>query len=143
MTDDTEILTGGCLCGAVRYRAEGPPKRISNCHCRTCQRANGAAYATGVAFDPARFAFTRGEPRVYVSSEVAERLFCGDCGTSLAFRYKDGEAISVWAPTFDEPGALAPMRDIWLSSRLSWAPIDESLPGFPEGASRTSGSDAG
>jgi hypothetical protein len=137
MNDNASVLTGGCLCGAVRYRAEGPPKRVSNCHCRACQRSNAAAFVTGVAFDPKRVAFTKGEPKAYASSEAAKRLFCGDCGTSLAFRYNDGEAISIWAPTLDDPEAVAPIRNIWLSSRLSWVPIDETLPGFPKGAART------
>lgn len=137
MGDENAVYQGGCLCGRVRYEVEGPPKRVSHCHCTTCRRANAAAFATGAAFDPAKFRFTKGEPKIYASSDVAERSFCPDCGSQLVFRYRDGEAISVWLATFDDPEALAPMRHIWTSSRLGWIHLDDGLPTFPkEGATR-------
>ena len=92
MGEEARKLTGGCLCGAIRYRAEGPPKRVSNCHCSMCRRANGAAFATAAAFDPAKLTFTKGAPTAYASSAKLERLFCPACGSSVGFRYRDREA---------------------------------------------------
>jgi len=42
----SDIQEGGCLCGRVRFRADGPPNNVTNCHCRTCQQQGGAAYVT-------------------------------------------------------------------------------------------------
>ncbi len=141
MSEDPVVHTGGCLCGAVRYRAEGAPKRVSNCHCRTCQKANGAAFVTAAAFAPENFAFTKGAPKTYASSAQASRSFCPECGTRLAFHYGDGEAVSVWVTTLDDPEAFAPQRHIWVSSKLSWVRVDDGLPAFPQGGSRQTISD--
>ena len=79
-------LEGGCLCGAVRYRIGAEPDHAGYCHCRMCQRAAGAPVVAWLTVARAAFAWTRGEPAVYRSSAKAERLFCGACGTQLAFR---------------------------------------------------------
>ena len=134
MTEE-RVTTGGCLCGAIRYRITGEPKRVSNCNCRNCQKANAAVYVTGAAFDPAHLTFTGGEPAYYRSSAWAQRSFCPSCGGQIAFHYDDGEAISVWVPTMDDPNALPPMRTIWTEHRIGWVPFDTHLPEFPcEGA---------
>lgn len=86
------LHTGGCQCGAVRYALHSEPTDPHVCHCRMCQKAFGNAFAplAGVALSD--FAWVRGEPGIYRSSEVVERGFCRDCGTPLSFRYidKDG-----------------------------------------------------
>ena len=136
MSGDKKELTGGCLCGAIRYRVEGSPKRVSNCYCGMCQRANGAAFATGAAFEPDKLMITKGEPKAYASSEEFTRLFCPDCGSPIGYRYTDGEAAGIWVPTLDEPEALPPIRHIWTSSKLSWVHTDDGLPTFAEGVPR-------
>ncbi|MEE8274940.1 MAG: GFA family protein [Alphaproteobacteria bacterium] len=75
MADKTMPITGGCLCGAIRYEATETPHDAGYCHCRTCQKAYGNVFTVGAAFPKDRFRFTRGEPRLYRSSEIAERGF--------------------------------------------------------------------
>ena len=66
--------TGGCLCGAVRYRATAAPLRAVSCHCAMCRRASGAAFLTFVHFPKEAFAWTEGAPTRYRSSANAERV---------------------------------------------------------------------
>ena len=72
---------GGCLCGAVRFRAAGPASNATLCHCTSCRRAAGAPVVAWLTFAAPRFAFTRGDPVRYRSSPLVVRSFCGRCGT--------------------------------------------------------------
>ncbi len=136
MSEEGNVFTGGCLCGAIRYRAEGPPKRVTICHCSMCRRASGGAFLTGAAFDPAKLVYTKGAPKSYASSAQLTRTFCPECGTPLGYWYADGEAAGVWTGTLDDPEALPPMRHIWTSSQLSWLHLEDDLPRFAQGAAR-------
>jgi hypothetical protein len=81
------VHSGGCQCGAVRYALFAHPERTHICHCRMCQKAVGGPFA---AFAPVRladFAWTRGTPAAFLSSSMAARDYCKDCGTPLTFRY--------------------------------------------------------
>jgi len=101
-------LTGGCLCGAVRYEATGPFRGVVVCHCGQCRKWHGAAPGY-TAVDKPRFALTSGEDslRWYRSSPSATRGFCAACGSSL-FWQGDGRAhISIAAGTLDGPTGLA------------------------------------
>ena len=80
-------IVGGCLCGAIRYESSEPPAMSGACHCHMCQKWSGAVAVMTVVFDTATFQFTKGKPRVYMASELLERHFCGDCGSSLMHRY--------------------------------------------------------
>ena len=101
-------LTGGCQCGAVRYRLEAEPTGANVCHCRMCQKASGGPFMAfaGVRFD--ELVWTRGAPRVFASSALAERGFCADCGTPLTYRLLDRDRISVTIGSLDRPSAVAP-----------------------------------
>lgn len=101
------VYTGGCQCGAVRFRAEGVLKDSSICHCRMCQKAFGAYYAPLVSVRGADFEWTRGEPKRFQSSNHVKRGFCSDCGTPLTYEAPDG--IAVAAGAFDDPSALPPV----------------------------------
>ena len=91
-------ITGGCQCGAVRYRADrlGRP---SICHCRMCQKAFGAFY--GPLVHAHALTWTRGEPKWFRSSNKVRRGFCADCGTPLTFDY--GGPIEVSIGSLDDP----------------------------------------
>ncbi len=88
IAEGTLPITGGCLWGAVRYEASEPPGTDGTiCHCRICQKAYGNGFAVAADFPSKAFCFTRGEPRMYKSSNVGERSFCTDCGSPLIMRY--------------------------------------------------------
>ncbi|MDX6751745.1 GFA family protein [Geminicoccaceae bacterium 1502E] len=123
-------LTGGCLCGAVRYRTAARPLHTSFCHCRMCQQATGGPFAVWCAFPAEGVAWIRGSPRLFRSSALAERGFCADCGTPLLFRYvEQPERLSLAAGSLDDPGQVTPERHWGIESRLPWPALDDGLPG--------------
>ena len=104
------VLTGGCQCGAIRFALSAPPTKVSICHCRMCQKASGAPFASLAEIEKSDFAWTRGEPAAFRSSSIAERDFCRDCGTPLSFRRIDGPRIEIMTGAFDRPDRLVPIR---------------------------------
>ncbi len=106
-------LTGGCQCGAVRFRVERLG-RGSICHCRMCQKQFGAFYGPLITSFGA--VWTRGEPKWFRSSSKAERGFCGDCGTPLA--YQTGGEIELAIGAFDNPVLAAPSVQVNPDARL-------------------------
>lgn len=94
-------LSGGCQCGAVRFRAT-PSAAGSICHCRMCQKAFGSFFAPLV--DCGEVDWTRGSPKIFASSSVADRGFCADCGTPLSYETKFGISLAIGA--FDDPDAV-------------------------------------
>ena len=122
-------VTGGCLCGAIRYESTAPPKMVGFCHCRMCQQACGNLFIVFADFPGSTFRYTCGEPTYYRSSDLATRGFCGRCGTPIVFRY-DGEidpAIMLgsldhpedWPPTWEHSG---------IESKVPWYEIHDDLP---------------
>ncbi|MEM7412121.1 MAG: GFA family protein [Myxococcota bacterium] len=128
-------MTGGCQCGAVRYRIEGPPKAVTACHCRECQRQSGSAF--GMSLIVARDGFHLDQGDVQVYSRVGESglevagAFCGICGTRL---YHDLErnptTRNVKAGTLDDPSECAPILHVWTDSRQRWFTLPEAVPHF-------------
>ena len=114
------LLTGGCQCGAIRFALTAAPVKISICHCRMCQKASGAPFASFADIEKSNFAWTRGKPAAFKSSTIAERDFCRDCGTPLSFRRIDGERIEIMTGTFDRPDRVIPTRQYGTESRLGW-----------------------
>ena len=74
-----EPLTGGCLCGGVRYAIAGPPNRVVHCHCTMCRRASGGTVVTWAIVPAEAFRITAGRPAEYRSSPQATRRFCPSC----------------------------------------------------------------
>src|SRR6516225_11596149 len=89
------VLTGGCQCGAIRFALKAAPVKVSICHCRMCQKASGAPFASFADINKTDFAWTRGAPASFRSSSIAERDFCAKCGTPLSFRRIDAERIEI------------------------------------------------
>jgi len=129
------VTTGGCQCGALRYRIEGPLGSAGFCHCRMCQKAFGSFGAPLVGVDPAHFRWTRGEPAIFRSSPIVARGFCKDCGTPM-FMLEDGYGpIEIAIGTLDDPSSAAPDHVVGVESKLSWAD------GLPSLVARTTADD--
>ena len=127
-----DAIEGGCLCGAIRYRASGSAYGITHCHCRTCRRASGAPFVTWAGFDRDKFAFTRGQPASHASSPNVLRAFCATCGTALTYQRADVPgSIDVTLGSMDDPEALKPEDHTWTESRLSWLALNDRLPQYP------------
>jgi len=130
--EDAVAWTGGCSCGAVRYRATADPIRAVNCHCGTCRRASGAAFLTHVHFAIEAFTWTQGEPTRWRSSAAAERGFCARCGSTLTMHESVlDDRVQVSLGSLDRPGDIRPDDHVWTESQLSWLKIDDDLPRFP------------
>jgi hypothetical protein len=128
---------GGCLCGAVRYRAEVAPVRGVICHCPMCRRHSGAPALAFVHFPVSAFSWIRGEPRVYPSSEFARRGFCADCGSTL-FMQEDvlADRMLIAVGSLDEPERARIDDHVWTKDQLSWFRIDDALPRFDSNSSQ-------
>jgi len=123
----TPFYTGGCQCGAVRFRVEGALGDASVCHCRMCQKAGGNFYLPLVSVRGAKLAWTRGEPRRFRSSNHGYRGFCADCGTPLTYEAPDGVALTIAA--FDDPAKIVPRIQWGVEAKLPYVDTIAALPG--------------
>ena len=125
-------ITGGCNCGAARYRISAPPLRVSHCHCAACRRASGAAAMSFAAFPADAVTWEGKEPRAYQSSEFAYRRFCGKCGSQLEFGFDHHPEIRVMAVgCMDDPSAVPAIRRYFASEKVERARLDKRLPARP------------
>lgn len=125
---------GGCLCGAVRYRAEAAPFDVSHCHCGLCRRSTGAPFVTWATFPASSFTFTAGTPRERNSTPQGRRSFCGDCGTALTFRETARpNSVDVTVGSLDDPERVTPVDHAFVGRKLSWLQFADALPRFEAG----------
>jgi hypothetical protein len=120
MNVSAQVLEGGCLCGAVRYRLGSQPFEAGYCHCSMCRRAAGApVLAFGTV--PLKDFVVTGIPRRRRSSDFGERWFCPDCGTQLAMRVDHQPAtIDFTIASLDSPELVPPGFHIFFGSRVPW-----------------------
>lgn len=111
----SETFTGGCQCGAVRYRVEGPVRHASICNCRMCQKALGNLTAPFASF-AAPVVWTRGKPTLFRSSMRVQRGFCNQCGTPLTYQWGDMPP-SITIGSFDRPNAIIPTVELARDNR--------------------------
>jgi hypothetical protein len=124
------IREGGCLCGAVRFWAEGEPINVRVCHCRNCQKAMGSPFFARALFDQKALGI-KGETARYASSEALDRVFCKACGTRLFAWRRNGTAAGVALAAFDDRNAFAPTEHIWVKEKMHWLKLDDGLPQYP------------
>lgn len=125
----TPVVTGGCQCGAVRYALYVQPQNPHVCHCRMCQRATGGVFAALAGAPKSAFAWTKGEPGVFASSNLATRAYCRDCGTPLSFSYNLPEArFYVTIGSLDDPETAPIIIQYGVESRVSWVKFCEGVP---------------
>ncbi|MFO1091153.1 MAG: GFA family protein [Hyphomicrobiales bacterium] len=133
----TKAITGGCQCGAVRYRIEGPLGDAGFCHCRMCQKAFGSFGAPLVSAPISALTWTRGKPSEFRSSPIVARGFCANCGTPL-YMLEDGWPVYELAiGSLDDPAAAAPTHVVGTESKLPWADSLPTLPGHSTADDRT------
>lgn len=125
------MITGGCQCGAVRFRVNGDLGRASICHCRMCQKAYGAFFAPLVSVRIADLVWTRGERKRFASSNRVQRGFCEACGTPLTFEYS-AKWIDLSIGAFDDPAAIKPVMQMMTEHRLPWLAELIALPERPD-----------
>ena len=117
--------SGGCQCGAVRFRVDGELGEASICHCRMCQKALGGFYGPYVHGNS--LVWTRGERRRFQSSNKVRRGFCGDCGTPLTFEHVSG-VVSLAIGAFDDPTSIRPAAQLASPQAIPWLDELSDLP---------------
>jgi len=127
-------LTGGCLCGRVRYTLSGDPVFSGLCHCRNCQRYTGSAFEVVVAFPSASVSIDGGL-KTYNdtgdSGQQVRRRFCPNCGSGVVAEADVLPDVSlVLAGTLDDPSAFAPAMEIYCASAQSWVHAGGERPRF-------------
>jgi hypothetical protein len=139
MGDDVK-MTGGCMCGAVRYEITGDSFGVGHCHCHSCRKHNGAAVVTLAGFKVDQIRFSGDKRKIYESSPGVGRAFCGKCGTPLTWEADGGDLgpiIEIHISTFDNPDILVPTSHAFYGERIPWLDIADNLPRY-EGLPDTS-----
>lgn len=129
-----EVLEGGCLCGAIRYRISGPSLFVSQCCCKDCQKATGTGHTTIIGIHNSQLELD-GSPASFTNAGATggkvTRHFCGTCAGRL-YTSGDlpGEVIMVQAGSLDDPGAISPESVIYVKDAIAWDRFDPALPTF-------------
>jgi hypothetical protein len=126
------MITGSCLCKAVRYKIQAAPLTTRACWCRVCQYFAAGNATINAAFTTSAVAI-EGETKDYVSvadsGSVMHRRFCPTCGVHLfSAAEQRPHLIFVRVGTFDNPELARPAVTIWAASAPSWAAIDAAIP---------------
>ena len=123
-------FTGGCMCGAVRFKARGQASWTAICHCASCRRHTGGILNGAAGFRSSVVHFA-GTPTAYESSPGVQRYFCASCGTSLAYQSEQwADDIHLFVGAFDDPEALKPEFHIFSGERLNWLVLSDHLPRY-------------
>jgi hypothetical protein len=129
-------LTGGCLCGGVRFEITAPLGGASYCHCSRCRRRTGTAASVQARIDGDSLRFISGEGLVkaYGPPSGFEKLFCSECGSSLFSRNpSDHSQMSVRLGAFDDDPGVRPSWRQFVAYAAPWEPIpDDGLPRYEE-----------
>jgi hypothetical protein len=129
-------ITGGCLCGRVRYTVTGEPAFSGLCHCRNCQHYTGSAFEALIAF-PAASVSVQGELKTYDdtgdSGQPVHRRFCPNCGSGVVNEVDALPGVTiVLAGTLDDPAAFKPTMDVYWSSAQPWVHTGSERTRFPK-----------
>lgn len=135
MPEKIDQITGGCMCGAVRYICNGEPMTVAYCHCDECRNHSGAPAVVWVAYDTEQVRYDRGTPDLYESSPGVKRGFCGNCGTPMTWqaesvRFSGRHITEFYVGTLDEPSVVIPDRHWFESERIEWFDTIDNLPRY-------------
>ncbi|MFQ6022583.1 MAG: GFA family protein [Acidiferrobacterales bacterium] len=135
MTEE-QVFEGGCLCGAVRYRATAEPVRGVICHCSMCRKHSGAPILAFIHFPIESFTWLKGRPTRYRSSRFAERGFCSKCGSTISM-HEDvlGDRVQVTVGSLDQPDRVRPDDHVWTDEQICWFEVQDDLPRFEQSSS--------
>lgn len=124
------VRKGGCLCGGVRYRVEGPMRGVIACHCSQCRRSSGHHVAASAAMRETLVLETSETLVWYRSSPGARRGFCGTCGGNLFWDADGAGHVSVMAGTLDAPTGLETIAHIHAATAADYHDLPADIPRF-------------
>jgi hypothetical protein len=133
------VLTGRCLCGAVRFSLTNAPHDAAYCHCTRCQRRTGTASSASAQIDGTAFELTAGAGLVRAWRHPDggfEKAFCSECGAHLFSRNPDDPTqVAIRMSAFDSDPGVRPSKRSFVAYAAYWEPIpDDGLPRFEESA---------
>jgi len=127
-------VTGGCLCGAVRYEIAEAPTLMGVCHCKNCQRQAGSAFSTLAGVPKDQFKFVKGEPKLYLDGDTksgnqVERYFCENCGSPIYSALgSQPDSIYLKTGTMDDTTGFAPQFNVWCDTKQNWVELADDVP---------------
>jgi len=130
---DSETVTGGCLCGAIRYELNQSVDNIIQCHCTDCQKGSGAGFSPNTPVSTDNFKIIQGSPKAFSkvvdSGRTLHRHFCGDCGSPLFSRRENSPEMTILRlGSLDASAHAKVVMNIWTDSAQAWTEWDDSLP---------------
>ena len=130
-------ITGGCLCGGIRYSVGAPVDKIIACHCTHCQKASGSGASHNAVVPTGAVTFTAGKPKRFAdtaqSGNILNRYFCADCGSPIySQREKVPDMMVLKVGTLDDPRDLKLVMNIWTNSARPWMHRDPAVEHHPE-----------
>ena len=129
-------MTGGCLCGKVRYSADVEPVFTGVCHCRNCQKASGGAFAVVIGV-PQTALDVQGHVKTYAdrgdSGKAMYRRFCPDCGSTLMDEAEAMPGVTmIQVGTLDDASWVKPAMQIYCDSAQPWVQLGGDMVRFPK-----------
>lgn len=123
MSPKTDLRTGGCLCGAVRYEINMDGANTGNCHCRDCQKNSGGPFMTFTTPAPGRLKWLSEPGGEAHASDIARRRFCNQCGTPMTWEsLSDKNDMAVSTGTLDDPEGVEILYEIYTRTRWKAMP---------------------
>ena len=126
------MLSGGCLCGGIRYEVSGPFVKPAYCHCTQCRKATGSAFAANASLAADGFRIVSGEALLarYESSPGQLRCFCSRCGSPLVKLYTDRPEARIRLGSLDDDPHLEMAGHVFTREKAPWYEIRDDLPRF-------------
>ncbi len=126
-------ISGGCLCGGVRYEVTGKLRNIITCHCEQCRRSSGH-FVAATACRREHFKLVRQDSLQWFNAVLGHRRgFCNVCGSSLFFEETGGPRVSIAAGTLDAPQGLRIEAQIFTAEAGDYYALDPQVPSSPQG----------
>jgi hypothetical protein len=124
-------ITGGCLCGSVRYSIGAEPTRQFLCYCEDCQRHSGTAFISALAV-PADSTEISGDLGTFTmpggqSGEPMHRRFCTQCGTPIYLHKDNPGQVYFMAGTLDDRALFKPQLALFCDAAPSWVVMTEGI----------------
>jgi hypothetical protein len=130
MATQPRILTGSCLCGAIRYEVADAFRYAMNCHCSQCRRATGSAFKPFAGIEAAKLRITQGADDIAIYGNPAEAhdVHCRTCFSLLYSIVNEGTTAHVTLGTLTDTPSLRPTKHIFVGSKAPWYEITDDLP---------------
>ena len=136
MSIESEPLSGGCQCGAIRYELSQGPLELCVCHCTECRKQSASAFGISFIVSQTALRLTQGEPRFWSRptdmGNTLDCAFCGECGTRLWHQRRGAtDTLSIKGGSLDQPPDLRHATHIWTSRMLPGIVLPPGVRQFP------------